>query len=203
VPENVGEVRGSDDRTRRGLTPGEHVWHTLAGLGFAIQAVTGIGGRYGLGEVSGWVLFVHMLGAPLFFGGLTATVVIWAHRCRFGSSERSPADRSAGPAGPAPDATSAADPGHGASAPHRVASSTVPRAAGIGRRPSPAQKLVFWLATVLGVAVAAPMLAAMLPVFGYAAQQRLIAVHRVAALALLGVMGVHSFVSLSARWKKG
>jgi len=66
-----------------GLTRAEHVWHTIAGVGFAIQAVTGLGSKYIFGEVSGWALFIHMLGAPLFIIGLTATTLMWADRCRF------------------------------------------------------------------------------------------------------------------------
>ncbi len=54
-------------------------------VGAAIQAVTGLGGKFIFGGNDGWLLFIHMIGAPIFIIGLTATAIIWAERCRFGS----------------------------------------------------------------------------------------------------------------------
>ncbi len=141
----------------RGLTRVEHVWHTIAGVGFAIQAVTGLGSKYFFGEVSGWALFVHMLGAPVFIIGLTATALMWADRCRFTN-----------------DAS----------------------------RLNFGQKLMFWIAVGLGFAVMLAMLAAMLPVFGYAVQHTLVEIHEIGAILLLVAMIIHTVVSLAARWAK-
>jgi hypothetical protein len=49
-------------------------------LGLVIQIMTGFGGDWILGEVEGWPLFVHMLGAPLFIVGLTGAAVFGAAR---------------------------------------------------------------------------------------------------------------------------
>jgi len=70
----------------RGLSRVEWWTHWIAGAGVAIQAVTGLGGKFLFGGNDGWLLFVHMIGAPIFIVGLTATAIIWAERCRFGSS---------------------------------------------------------------------------------------------------------------------
>lgn len=71
---------------RRGLSR-LGVWaYAVMGAGVAIQAVTGLGGRYLFGGNDGWLLFMHMIGAPIFIVGLTATTIIWAERCRFGSA---------------------------------------------------------------------------------------------------------------------
>jgi hypothetical protein len=64
------------------------------------------------------------------------------------------------------------------------------------------QKLMFWIATVAGVATVSPMLAAMLPVFGYAAQDTLKDIHGTSAIVLVVVMVVHTVVSLRARGAK-
>jgi hypothetical protein len=69
---------------RRGL-PLLGAWaYAVMAAGVAIQAVTGLGGRFLFGGNDGWFLFVHMIGAPIFIVGLTATTIIWAERCRFG-----------------------------------------------------------------------------------------------------------------------
>jgi cytochrome b subunit of formate dehydrogenase len=143
----------------RGLTRIEHVWHTIAGVGFAIQAVTGLGSKYIFGEVSDLALFVHMLGAPVFIIGLTAMTLMWADRCRF--TNQPP-----------------------------------------GSSLNLGQKLVFWVAVVLGFAVMLSMLTAMLPVFGYAGQAALIESHEIGATLLLVAMIIHTVVSLAARWAK-
>jgi len=70
--------------TARWLAQPGTVFYGVALLGFAIQAVTGFGGRLFLGGNAGWLLFIHMLGAPLFIIGLTGFAVIWAERCQFG-----------------------------------------------------------------------------------------------------------------------
>jgi len=137
------------------LTRAEHFWHGVAIGGFAIQALTGFVGKYIFGEVSGWLLLIHMLGAPVFIVGLTATALMWAERCRFS-----------------------------------------PEAPG-GLRC--AQKLMFWVATVLGLVVMAPMLVAMLPLFGYAGQHALTEIHEVSALLLLAAMAAHTLLSLAVR----
>jgi cytochrome b subunit of formate dehydrogenase len=61
------------------------------------------------------------------------------------------------------------------------------------------QKLMFWVYTTLGLAVMLPMLTAMLPVFGYTAQDTLVDIHQTAALLFAGAMAVHTAVSLAAR----
>ena len=64
------------------------------------------------------------------------------------------------------------------------------------------QKLMFWIAAVLGLATVTPMLAAMLPVFGYAGQDTLREIHGTSAIVLVAVMIVHTLVSLRARRAK-
>ncbi|MBU0641503.1 MAG: hypothetical protein KKB50_21800 [Planctomycetes bacterium] len=61
------------------------------------------------------------------------------------------------------------------------------------------QKIMFWLALVLGVLVAGAMLAAMVPVFGYAGQELLLEVHEIGAIVLVIAMVVHTLVSVKAR----
>lgn len=68
-------------RPRRGLTRTEHIFHTVAALGFVIAAVTGFGADYAFGEVCGWMLFVHVLAGPPFIIGLTGVTLMWAQRC--------------------------------------------------------------------------------------------------------------------------
>jgi hypothetical protein len=77
----------------------------------------------------------------------------------------------------------------------RLVSTDPPQAAAV----STAQRWTFWLSLVVGLAVMIPMLAAMLPIFGYAAQHALVEFHEKAALAMLVMMAVHTFVSLRAR----
>lgn len=68
----------------RGLTRWEHLFHTIAGLGLVILAVTGFGPKLVGAEVAGWMLLAHMLAAPLFIIGLTGAALQWVARCRFG-----------------------------------------------------------------------------------------------------------------------
>jgi hypothetical protein len=152
---------GANAARPRGLTRSEHAVHGVAIAGFVIQAVTGFGGDYFAGGVSGWLLFIHMLGAGPFVLGLAGVALMWAERCSFGSS-----------------------------------------AATAGGELTFAQKVLFWITTVLGLVVALSMLAAMLPVFGYIGQAALVEVHEISALLLLAALIVHTFVSLAVRWSK-
>ncbi len=148
--------------TPRGLTRWEHVFHTLAGLGLLIQAVTGLVPWLLGGEVRGWVLLAHMAGAPLFLVGLTGVALQWAARCRFS--------------------------GRGG-----------PFAPGL----NVAQRQVFWITLVPGLAVVLTMLLAMLPVAGTEWQETLVEVHSYSALVLLVMMLPHLAVSLAARRARG
>jgi len=60
--------------------------HTLLAAGLLVQAATGFGSKLIYGALGGWALLAHMAGGGLFLIGLTATAVVWAERCRFGSS---------------------------------------------------------------------------------------------------------------------
>lgn len=73
------------------------------------------------------------------------------------------------------------------------------RGPGSGRELLPWQKLMFWIAAVVGLATVSPMLAAMLPVFGYADQDILKQMHGISAIVLVAVMILHTLVSLRAR----
>ncbi|MFQ5807915.1 MAG: hypothetical protein ACE5I3_15830 [Phycisphaerae bacterium] len=64
------------------------------------------------------------------------------------------------------------------------------------------QKLLFWIGLVLGFVTVLSMLAAMLPVFGYAGQELLIEIHGISALLLVIAMIILAFVSLAARRSK-
>ena len=62
------------------------------------------------------------------------------------------------------------------------------------------QKLVFWIALALGLAIMLSMLLAMLPSYSTAGQYVLLKVHEYCGLLFLVVMSVHTVVSLAARW---
>lgn len=66
-----------------------------------------------------------------------------------------------------------------------------------------AQRFIFGITLLLGLAVAAPMLIAMLPVVGHRGQETLVDVHFYAALALLIAIGIHTLVSLAAARSRG
>jgi hypothetical protein len=76
---------------------------------------------------------------------------------------------------------------------------TGPPAAGA---PNMAEKLIFWAGLILGLVTVLSMLAAMLPVFGYAKQEALIDVHRISGLLLLIAVVAYVFVSLATRRAK-
>lgn len=65
------------------------------------------------------------------------------------------------------------------------------------------QRIMFWVALVLGFATMLCMLAATLPVFGYAGQATLTALHQTGAVLLIVAMVVHTFISLAARQTRG
>jgi hypothetical protein len=127
-------------------------------VGVVIQAATGFGGKLLFGENAGWLLLIHMLGAPLFIVGLAGTAITWAERCRFGTGGTC-----------------------------------------VGRRLPPTQRLLFWAGLVFGLATVSTMLAAMLPVFGYAALDALREAHEFSALLLLVTVGAHVVLLLAAK----
>ncbi len=65
------------------------------------------------------------------------------------------------------------------------------------------QRWMFWLVLLLGLGMMGTMLSAMLPVFGYAAQDALIEIHETIGLVLLAALVVHTIVSLRARRARG
>ena len=75
------------------------------------------------------------------------------------------------------------------------------RLGAVGLRP--VQKCTFWIVLLLGFGVLSSPLAAMLPVFGHAAQAVLIQIHLYTALGLLIMMLPHTIVSLAARRARG
>ncbi len=62
------------------------------------------------------------------------------------------------------------------------------------------QKLVFWIALVLGLIIMLSMLLAMLPIFGTEVEHELLELHETGGLLFLCAMIVHTAVSLAARW---
>lgn len=70
---------------RREMTRVEAAAHTLVAAALLAQAITGFGAKLIFGALRGWPLLVHMAGGGLFLIGLTATAILWAERCRFGS----------------------------------------------------------------------------------------------------------------------
>ena len=62
------------------------------------------------------------------------------------------------------------------------------------------RKLLFWIEVGLGFAVAVSMLAAMVPVFGYAGQEVLHEIHEISALLLVIAVVVHA-VGWLAVWR--
>ena len=68
----------------RGMTRLQIFAHCVAGTGFAINAITGLGTKYVEGEVEGWPLLIHMVGAGLLLAGMVGVTFTWADRCRFG-----------------------------------------------------------------------------------------------------------------------
>jgi len=73
------------------------------------------------------------------------------------------------------------------------------RPAGSARGLQFGQKLLFWVAAVAGLVTVSPMLAAMVPVFGYAEQDILKEMHGISAIVLVGVMIAHTLISLRIR----
>ncbi|MBU0616223.1 MAG: hypothetical protein KKI02_00755 [Planctomycetes bacterium] len=61
------------------------------------------------------------------------------------------------------------------------------------------QKLVFWIALALGLAIMLSMLLAMLPIYGTEVQHELLELHEISGLLFLCAMIVHTVVSLAAR----
>jgi cytochrome b subunit of formate dehydrogenase len=137
----------------RRLTRTEMLAHTVAAVGFLIQAITGLGTASIYDEVAGWPLLIHMFGAGMLLLGMAAVAIIWADRCRLG-----------------------ADTG-----------------LNLG------QKLVFWVALVLGLIIMLSMLVAMLPIFGTEVQHELLELHETGGWLFLCAMIVHTVVSLAAR----
>ena len=68
----------------RGMTRLQALGHCVAGTGFIINAITGLGTKYIEGEVEGWPLLIHMVGAGLLLAGMVVVTLTWADRCRFG-----------------------------------------------------------------------------------------------------------------------
>ena len=64
------------------------------------------------------------------------------------------------------------------------------------------QKALFWAAVVLGFVAVASVMVAMLPVFGYTAQQTLAVVHRYSGLGFLCIVAVHAFLLLRPGGKR-
>lgn len=71
--------------------------------------------------------------------------------------------------------------------------------AGGGARLALAARALFWVALLLGLLTMGAMLAAMLPLFGYAAQQALREAHEVGALLLLLAAALYGLARLAAR----
>jgi cytochrome b subunit of formate dehydrogenase len=67
------------------LTRTEMLAHTVAAVGFLIQAITGLGTASIYDEVAGWPLLIHMFGAGMLLLGMAAVAIIWADRCRLGA----------------------------------------------------------------------------------------------------------------------
>lgn len=137
----------------RKLTRTEMLAHTVAGVGFLILTITGLGTESIYDEVAGWPLLIHMFGAGVFLLGMAAVAIIWADRCRLGTDT----------------------------------------GLNLG------QKLVFWIALVLGLVLMLSMLVAMLPLLGTAAQHVLLELHEISGWLFLCAMIVHTVVSLAAR----
>ncbi len=71
----------ADENASRSSVIGIVCW-VLAAVGFIWQAFTGFGPNWTAGAVSGWPLFLHMLGAGVFILGLTAVVLVAPLRWR-------------------------------------------------------------------------------------------------------------------------
>jgi hypothetical protein len=122
-------------------------------LASLVLAITGLGAWLAVGRMSGWMLLIHMLAAPLFSIGLTLTALAGAERHR----------------------------------PGRGGECIGPDTAGTPARAGALQQLLFWLMLALGFGVMASILAAMLPLFGYADQTIAYAIHRYGAIGFVGV----------------
>ena len=158
---------------RVGFTAYDHLIHIVATVGVLIQAATGPIAEWFFDGVHGWILFIHMLGAPLFVVGTTLVAWRWAHRLplgRYTGGQAASGTRNSG----------ARDGG-------------VPYTIG--------QRWMFWICVLLAFWVTAPMLAAMLPTFGTAGQELLIEIHEIAAIAFVVAMVLHTIVSLAAKRK--
>jgi hypothetical protein len=73
-----------------GLTPPEHVAHTIAAVGVIVQVATAFGSELVFGEFGGWPLLIHMGGAGLLVCGLAIVALQWIRRCRLAGSASAP-----------------------------------------------------------------------------------------------------------------
>jgi hypothetical protein len=127
---------------------------------------TGLASRAVHGEIRGWWLLLHFAISPAFMLGAVGTGLLWADRCRLRWPSGAPPAGAAGSAAGAPI-----------------------------DNPSPMQKLTFWLVVLFSCVVIVGTLAAMLPLFGYAAQR---AIERIEIYA--GIALVVAFVPYAVLW---
>lgn len=162
----------TDDRTLRRYSGWERLAHAATMLGFLLLAATGFWPVLVGERLSGWLLMIHTGLSPLFFLGLLAGLLTWAHDNRF----------------------AARDGRWMRTCPRVRAADGAPAG-----RFDAGQKLYFWIAGVSGFVLLGTMMLAMVDLFGPPGQVLLYQVHRWAALVLVVATLVHAYRTAVAK----
>jgi hypothetical protein len=76
--------------TGRRASVAERLVYGIGLLALLALAGTGLAGKFAFDHLSGWLLFSHMLVAPLFVIGLAGMAALWARHCRFDALQEQP-----------------------------------------------------------------------------------------------------------------
>jgi formate dehydrogenase subunit gamma len=152
----------------------ERLVHAVTMVGFLVLLVTSFVPAL-LGRPLrdfGYLLMLHTSASSLFFVGLLAMVLVWAEDCRFKKHDLVWL---------------------------RQCRCCVSGGEGPADRFDLLQKLYFWLAAVLGLALLVSTMLAMVDLFGTAGQEWLYEIHRWTALALAMATIVHAYRTTLAK----
>jgi formate dehydrogenase subunit gamma len=172
----------------------ERLVHAVTMLGFLVLLVTSfvpaLWGRP-LREF-GWLLMIHTSASSLYFLGTLAMIFTWAEDCRFGRHDlewlrRCPCTKKT------PGVVSPEGP-KGAAQKRPLGSFSSP-----ADRFDPLQKLYFWFAAALGLALLGTTMLAMVNLFGSEGQAWLYEIHRWTALALTMATIAHAYRTTLAK----
>ena len=171
-PRRAGPDPHPERRVRRN-GKWEVLVHAVTALSFVVLALTGLGGALREGELEGWVLWLHVLAAPVFAVSLTAMALTWAERCRFARYDAVWLRQGGGYFQGRGDL--------------------------LAGRYDAGQKLFFWAALTAGFVTLTCATVTTVPWFGQAGQEVLLEVHAYAGLALTLAVILHLYVTLLAK----